>query len=155
MAALTQPFTSTNQWYALDYPRMWEVEIIDNIPAFFDPLFGKGALQVFAVKLGDVESLPENFKDYPFLVANTLPEKLSLFLKEQHNSLVPEEITIFNRDEIEFVAHEYQHEERFYMICMLQKNNTFMLMLYNCTEQPEKEEAENISSIIKSVRILD
>ena len=48
-----QPYRSPNGWYMLAYPEHWEVEVIEEIPAFFDP-DGAGALQVsaFENKLG-------------------------------------------------------------------------------------------------------
>ena len=81
---LTQPFISPNEWFKLEYPRMWEMEVVDNIPAFFDPLFGKGALQVFSVKLGDLDKLTEEITEFPFLLGETLPKKMKIFLEKQN-----------------------------------------------------------------------
>ena len=150
---LTQHFISANEWYSLDYPRMWEMEVVENIPAFFDPLFGKGALQVFCVKTGDIDALPDDLAQYPFLKGESLQDKMLIFLQTQKVNIEPDDITVFRRDDIDFVANEYQQEERFYMVCMMQKEETFLLALYNCKDQPEKEEADNIGSILKSIRI--
>ena len=151
---LTQPFVSPNEWFKLEYPRMWEMEVVDNIPAFFDPLFGKGALQVFSVKLGDLDKLTEEIAEFPFLLGETLPVKMKIFLEKQSIAFNDSDLKLFNRNNLQCVAHEYFVAERFYMACMMQKNNIFLLTLYNCIEAPSNEEALAIGEILKTVEIL-
>ena len=74
-----QSFTSPDQWFSLQYPCMWEVEVVDGIPAFFDPLQGRGVLQILSVKLGSPDTIDEKLSEFPFLKGSSLHEKMRIF----------------------------------------------------------------------------
>ena len=148
-----QSFSSANGWYSLEYPRLWEYEVVENIPAFFDPLFGKGALQVFAAKIGSQQNLNEEASQFPFLLGETLADKMALFLDQQQVTYDRESISEFSLGENRMVPHEYYIGDHFYMACMLQRDNTFILALYNSTEAPEEDDARIISEIVRSIII--
>lgn len=149
-----QNFVSPQGWYSLEYPRTWESEIIDGIPAFYDPLFSDGGvIQIFAAKLGDLKERNEITKASPFVTGETLEEKMHLFLEEQisvsADQIMPKQVVDGN----EFIAHEYRIENRFYMAAMYQKENSFLLALYNSPGDPSPEEAVNIAQIIRTIRL--
>lgn len=154
MKNLTQTFTSPEKWYTLEYPRVWEVEIYDHIPAFFDPFEGKGALQVFSVQLGKEESIPENLKQLQFLSGKTLRHKTEIFLDNQSIAYEKDQIVTFEKAGMEYAAIEYYKEGRFYMACLIQSEPIFVLTLYNCKDSPDTEEAKTVSQIIQSIKII-
>ena len=149
-----QIFISPNNWFQLEYPKMWEFEVIENIPAFFDPINGNGALQIFSIKLGTPEAMTEDIKVYSFLKEPTLEDKMVSFLSEQEIEINPEKIIVFNTDpETLCLPYEYILNNYFFMTCMFQKNNIFLLTLYNCKGEPTNEEAKNIADIVRSIKI--
>lgn len=147
-----QTFVSPENWYSLQYPRTWEMEVIEGIPSFFDGInpYG-GALQVFAVnQLGAPNA--DLIKQSPFLAGKDLPEKLRVFLSKQGVS--DEGAQFFERDKTQMGACEYRSGGHFYLILMAERNGIFVLALYNCKGEPEAEEAANVGRILQSVTIL-
>ena len=153
--AKTQRFTSPQNWYSLEYPRLWEMEIFEDIPAFFDPISGQGALQVFSVRIGARDKKPQELNQFSFLSKEKLEEKMLFFLESQ--SVIPEDgqLTVYQEGEVYLIPYEYYIKERFYMACMLQKKDIFLLTLYNCANKPDKKEAQTIGEIVKSINIRD
>jgi len=151
----TQLFTSPREWYTIRYPRMWDMEIIDNIPSFFDPVSGTGALQIFSAQIG--KNLPQEdiLRNYPFLAGKTLSDKMLLFLAEQHTNIDDKNIKEFLLNDQIATAYEFFSHGRFYMVSMIQKKDIFLLLLYNCANVPSDEEAAVITEMIKSVNIID
>ena len=150
--ASMQTFVSPENWYSLQYPRTWEMEVIEGIPSFFDGInpYG-GALQVFAVnQLGAPNA--DLIKQSPFLAGKDLPEKLRVFLSKQGVS--DEGAQFFERDKTQMGACEYRSGGHFYLILMAERNGIFVLALYNCKGEPEAEEAANVGRILQSVTIL-
>ena len=150
---LMQKFISPSAWFELEYPRLWEMEVYEGIPTFFDSFEGKGAIQIFSVKLGDLNEIPIEMQNYSFLTGKTLVEKMLLFLEKQDIASEANEIEHFRQNGALAVAKEYYSENYFYMACMLEKNNIFILSLYNCMDTPDENEALIISQIIKSIEI--
>ncbi len=150
--ASTQTFISPENWYSLQYPRTWEMEVIEGIPSFFDGInpYG-GALQVFAVnQLGAPNA--ELIKQSPFLAGKDLREKLRIFLSKQ--GISDEGAQFFERDKTLMGACEYRNGGHFYLILMAERGGIFVLALYNCKGEPEAEEAANVGKILQSVTIL-
>lgn len=150
--ASTQTFISPENWYSLQYPRTWEMEVIEGIPSFFDGInpYG-GALQVFAVnQLGAPNA--ELIKQSPFLAGKDLREKLRIFLSKQ--GISDEGAQFFERDKTMMGACEYRNGGHFYLILMAERGGIFVLALYNCKGEPEAEEAANVGKILQSVTIL-
>jgi len=147
-----QKFESANKWYSLEYPKMWEVEVVDHVPAFFDPLNGMGALQVIAVQIGK-DDIPEKLKKIPFLNGKTLKDKMISFLEAQEVDYIEDKLIAYTTDDTEFLPYEYSKENRFYMSSFFQKNNILLITMYNCQGLPAKEEAEVIANILKSLKI--
>ncbi len=150
---LYQTFLSPNQWYSLQYSRMWEMEVVQNIPAFFDPISGKGALQIFSIKIGMTKKIPKELEEYSFLKENTLEGKMHSFLEKQNVVPDPGSLKVYKKDDVIFLPYEYYIDGRFFMACMFQKKNIFLLALYNCLDFPEETEVSEIGKIIRSITI--
>ncbi|RME90958.1 MAG: hypothetical protein D6767_06020 [Candidatus Hydrogenedentota bacterium] len=153
-----QPFHSVEGWYSLEYPRLWEMEVIENIPAFFNPFGGYGSLQVFAVKMGALANSGNLIENHPFLKGESLTEKMQLFLERQDQFIPKDSLQLTEKrhkegDSTYIVATEYRIENRFYMACMMQRSNIFLLSLYNCEGLPDKAEARAVGEILKSIEI--
>jgi hypothetical protein len=150
--ALTQTFISPEKWYSLEYPRTWEMEVIEGIPSFFDGIspYG-GALQVMSANLAGAENR-ELVSQSPFLVGKDLPDKLALFLSKQGVS--NETAQFFTRDNTAMGACEYRNGGYFYLVLMAERAKIFVLALYNCKGEPQPEEAANVGKILQSLTIL-
>ena len=145
-----QTFTSPNKWYQLEYSRMWEMEVVEGIPVFFDPISGMGGLQLFAISLaGEVSE--KITKTFSFLRGKSLDQKMFFFLEAQKVGIGLEDIKLYDLGDFQMVASEYTIEDTFYMAVMKQKNDNFILALYNCKGTPTKEEAGEIGKIVESI----
>lgn len=151
-----QAFQSPSHWFSLRYPRMWEVEVIEDIPTFYDPLFGQGAMQIFSAQLGSLHLVDEEIlQDFPFLRMESISKKMEAFLNQQEAPFHDEDIRYSHLHNTDVVAVEYRLEDRFYMASMFQKESIFVLALYNCQGEPPQEEAENVGKILQSLRLHD
>jgi hypothetical protein len=148
----TQSFVSPEKWYSLQYPRTWEMEVIEGIPTFFDGIspYG-GALQVFAINLAGAVN-QEAVRLSPFLLGKDLPEKMALFLKNQ--GISDERVQYFERDRTDIAACEYRNDGHFFLAMMAQRDTIFLLALYNCKGEPEKEEAAVVGQMLQTLTIL-
>lgn len=151
MASL-QSFVSPENWYSVQYPRTWEMEVIEGIPTFFDGVSSYGgALQFFAVNL--VGAVNERaLKESPFLAGANLQEKMALFLGKQ--GISDEHAQYFERDNTEIGACEYRNDGHFFLVMMAQRGAIFVLALYNCKGEPESEEAETVGRILQTLTIF-
>ncbi|MBS0616990.1 MAG: hypothetical protein JSR44_02290 [Spirochaetes bacterium] len=150
--ARTQTFVSPENWYSLEYPRTWEMEVVEGIPSFFDGItpYG-GALQIMAAHLTGApnEAL---ITESPFLSGKDLKEKLRLFLSKQ--AVSDEGAQFFMRDGTQMGACEYRADGHFYLALMAERGAIFVLALYNCKGEPEAEEAANVGKILQSLTLL-
>ncbi|MDH5717505.1 MAG: hypothetical protein OEZ22_07685 [Spirochaetia bacterium] len=151
---LTQTFTSANGWYSLEYPRLWDFEIFDSIPSFFDPFEGHGALQVLSIKYSSKKPNSKIIEAYPFMAGKNIEDKMQIFLHAQSVESAIGSIKSFTLNNNKICAHEYSKEGHFFMVSIIEKNNICLLVLYNCPKEPPKEEASIITDIIKSIQIL-
>ncbi|MCS6983799.1 MAG: hypothetical protein NZM25_01555 [Leptospiraceae bacterium] len=147
-----QTFTSENELFELQYPRTWEQETYEGIPAFFDPFYGTGALQFFSLRIDEISE--EELCEAPFLRGKTLQEKMALFLEENEVPYHWEELTAEYRNGQHFIAKEYYKEGRFYMVAMFEKEDVFVLSLFNSKGLPDPEEAQIVAEILQSVRLF-
>lgn len=150
--ASTQTFVSPEKWYSLEYPRTWEMEIVEGIPSFFDGIspYG-GALQVMAANLAGAENR-ELVSQSPFLIGKDLADKLALFLSKQGVS--NEGAQFFVRDNTQMGACEYRNDGHFYLALMAERNSIFVLALYNCKGEPEPQEAAFVGKILQSLTLI-
>ncbi|HMV44636.1 MAG TPA: DUF3805 domain-containing protein [Leptospiraceae bacterium] len=136
-----QPYRSPNGWYILAYPEHWEVEIIEEIPAFFDP-DGAGALQVsaFENKLGSYD----------------LSEELERFLSVHKISYDEERVATFtNNLGSQIKACEFIADERFWLVYMISSGSKLIVCTYNSDETPDRELSVIITNIISSIQFLN
>lgn len=150
--ALTQSFVSPENWYSLQYPRTWEMEIVEGIPSFFDGItpYG-GALQIMAANLSGAAN-EQLLRESPFLAGKNLGEKLRIFLSKQGVS--DESAQYFMRDGTEMGACEYRSGGHFFLALMAERSGIFVLALYNCKGEPENEEAAQVGKILQSLTLL-
>lgn len=152
-----QPFTSSQGWYSLEYPATWEVEIIENIPSFFDGLFPKGGVfQIFSLQMGaikDSNDYKEIIKKAPYLDGQNAVEKMEFFLDAQDLSSYKESIKILKKDAAPVAVCEYTKDRTFYFASMTEKYNKFILMLFNAPYIPDAQEAAILGSIVNSLEI--
>jgi len=150
--AKTQTFVSPENWYSLEYPRTWEMEVVEGIPSFFDGISAYGgALQVMAVNLAG-KTNEDLVSESPFLAGKDLGEKLTIFLAKQGVST--EGAQYFVRDNAAMGACEYRAGGHFYLALMAERGGVFVLALYNCKGEPENEEAAAVGQILQSLTIL-
>ncbi len=150
--ALTQTFVSPENWYSLQYPRTWEMEVIEGIPSFFDGIttYG-GVLQVMAANLAGAAN-KELVQQSPFLSGANLGDKLRLFLTNQ--GISNDTAQYFERDNTLMGACEYRSGGHFFLVLMAERESIFVLALYNCKGEPQPEEAAHVGRILQSLTIL-
>jgi hypothetical protein len=133
------------------------MEVYDQIPAFFDPMSGSGALQVMAIDVielkSDFEKFKSSIKGFPWLTGEKLIDKMMVFLHMQEIKATPETLRVYTRDDMDFIPFEYTLQGRFYMTVMMEKDDVVLLAIYNSATQPDKIEAGIIGEIIKSIKI--
>ncbi|GAB4422519.1 MAG: hypothetical protein OHK0011_01530 [Turneriella sp.] len=150
--ATTQSFVSPENWYSLQYPRTWEMEVVEGIPTFFDGIspYG-GVLQVFAINLAGAVN-EQAARESPFLRGGDLPDKMALFLSQQ--GVANEDAQYFVRDNTQIGACEYRSDGHFFLAMMAQRESIFVLALYNCKGEPENEEAAVVGQMLQTLTIL-
>ena len=154
---LTQIYYSPDDLYTLEYPRTWDLEMYEHIPAFFDPMSGNGALQVLAVDLHpsviDQYQKETLIKAYPYLSGEKLLDKMVIFLHMQEAVVEINSLKIYMHNDINFIPYEYVIQGRFYMTVLMEKNNIILLAVYNSANAPDKVDATIIGDMIKSIKI--
>lgn len=131
-----QTFRGT--FFQMQYPGLWDSEIIEDIPCFFDPDSG-WALQAIAFRsqLGE-----------PFTELNRYLERHSLKAdpaKTAHFSL-PSGLSC--------MACEFYIEQRFWLVNLIFRDNRMLFILFNSDELPEESLAREISSVIRTVEFI-
>jgi hypothetical protein len=150
--ASTQTFVSPENWYSLQYPRTWEMEVVEGIPTFFDGISAYGgAMQVMAANLIGAKNA-ELIKHSPFLSGKDLGERMRLFLS--HQGVSDEPAQFFVRDNTHMGACEYRSDGHFYLVFMAERNSIFVLALYNCKDEPQPEEAAQVGKMLQSLTLL-
>lgn len=136
-----QPYRSPEGWYSLIYPDTWECEVIEGIPAFYDPQNGVGALQVsaFVNRTGNYD----------------IEEELIRFLNFHHIDYDENSIASFkNNQGSEIRACEFISEHRFWLSYLIANGAKLILCTYNSDESPDAELSEILRNIISSIQFL-
>lgn len=135
-------FTSQMGWYTIQYPKDWMVEIIENIPAFYDPDDGSGALQIssFVNKKGFYE----------------LDSVMSQYLS-QHGISFDSERTLatVDTDGNTIMSCEFISQQRFWMVYMVAFGNKLLICTYNSDEAPDPELSKILSYMLSSIKIFN
>lgn len=124
-------------FFQLQYPVLWVHEIIEEIPAFYDPE-GSGAVQLAAVK-----NQPGNTFD--------LESEMTRYLHRHSIEFDAERMAHYQMEDLDCMACEFVQEERFWMVTLMVKENKLLMVIYNADETPDVELAQSISGIIRSV----
>jgi hypothetical protein len=152
---LKQIFYSPDKSYQLEYPRVWEMEMNNSIPAFFEPFNGKGALQILSLNADDFLSNPDLVRVYPYMAGKTIEDKMIIFLHMQDIEPKDGDLAKYTKKNMIYVPYEYSREDRFYMSVMMQRSSRFLLVIYNSSPAPDEEEAKIIGEIISSIEITE
>lgn len=133
-------YESPMKWYQMKYPAHWELEIIENIPAFYDPE-GAGAVQISAfANRGSHYSLSDEMKRY---------------LHQHSIDYHPDKIACFQTvDGTNIETCEFVRDGRFWMVYMLASEDKLILCTYNSDEAPNARDAGIIGSIARSIQFL-
>jgi hypothetical protein len=135
-----QVYRSPNGWYMLVYPEHWTYEIIEEIPAFYDPE-GSGALQVSAFE--------NKLNSY------NLSEELERFLELHNIEYDPDQVAVFKNSEgSQIEACEFISDERFWLVYMISFADKLIVCTYNSDIRPDKELSQILTNIISSIRFL-
>jgi hypothetical protein len=137
-----QVYRSPNGWYMLVYPENWAFEVIEQIPAFYDPEEGSGALQIsaFENKEGEFD----------------LGEELQRFLNFHKIDYDEERVACFENSEgSKIEACEFISDDRFWLVYMISNRHKLIVATYNSDEKPNKPLSQILTNIISSIRFLN
>lgn len=128
-------------FFQLIYPADWMLEIIEDIPAFYDPMAG-GVLQIAASRN----------PDGPFLLA----EEMKKFLGQQDIEFQEEHVARFKTPGgQDCMACEFTRTDRFWMVYMITQGDKLLIVMYNADEFPDPDQARDISDVIASIRFTE
>ncbi|MDH5654836.1 MAG: hypothetical protein OEZ34_02940 [Spirochaetia bacterium] len=125
-------------FFKLKFPSHWEMEIIEDIPAFFDPM-GGGALQVVSAQKNDE---PVNLED-----------EMTQYLSQMGISFDPEKIASFKIQAGPCLACEFIKEDRFWLLNMIGQEGKLLIVMYNSDEVPDPDTVSILMNIIQSIRL--
>jgi hypothetical protein len=126
--------------FELRYPESYETEIIEDIPAFFDPM-GGGVLQVATVV---TEKIPPD-----------LEAEMKKYLTGMKIEYEPEKIAEYNHPAGRCLACEFTKDERFWLINMIGSDKKVFIVLYNADEIPDGDTVGIVLGMIGSIRMVD
>ena len=132
--------TFQGPFFSLRLPSHWEIEVIENMPAFFDPE-GNGVLQVAALK--------RQGQDYD------IQAELERYLAQNQIEADPERMSRFRLPSgLNGIAVEYIVDNRFWMVNALGAGNQCLLAIYNSDEVPDQGMAMLISEALASIEFM-
>ncbi|MCB1176877.1 MAG: DUF3805 domain-containing protein [Leptospiraceae bacterium] len=136
-----QPYTSPEGWYSFAYPEYWEMEVIEGIPAFYDPN-GAGAFLISAFK-------NINGENYD------LDEEISRFLSQHEIKYEEDKVASFENSEgTKVKACEFISKERFWLVYILANGNKLIVCTYNSDESPDRELAQILTTMVSSIKFF-
>jgi len=124
-------------FFSIQYPETWDLEIIENVPCFYDPDSG-WALQIASSRSPFSIDLLSEIENYMIRQGLSFDEE----------SVVPYELS----PEIQAVASEYYVDNRFWLINMFCFENKLIVFLFNSDESPDAELAREIAACIRSLQ---
>ncbi|EHQ06753.1 hypothetical protein [Leptonema illini] len=129
-------------FFDLEYSDTWEMEIIENVPCFFDP-DGIGALQAAAFR--EPEGTPFN----PI-------EQLGAYLERHGLTLDTDRVAVFDLPSgLQAAACEFMKDDRFWLVNCIVKGDKMLLMLWNSDALPDADTAEAIGRTVMTIRFYD
>lgn len=136
----SQARTFQGPFFTVRIPPGWEVEVIENIPAFFDPE-GSGVVQIAAFRR-------------PAVILDARDE-MERYLNQ--NGVQPDRSRMTNfilPSGLDCVAVEYVLDNRFWMVNAISQHNRLLFVVYNGDEIPQQGTAMLISEMVSSIEFL-
>ncbi|TGJ98861.1 hypothetical protein EHQ53_11310 [Leptospira langatensis] len=133
-------YRSPSGWYTMVIPGHWQNIVIEGIPAFFEEN-GAGAMQVYAFENKDGVFDPE--------------KELERYLATHKIEYESDKAVVFNNSEgAKILACEFLKEDgRHWMVYLVSAKKRMVLVTYNGDEDPTDELAEQLTTIVSSIRI--
>jgi hypothetical protein len=129
----TRPFRGP--YFTLEYPENWIFEIIEDIPAFYDPQ-GGGVLQVASVRsVGDANA----------------DREMDRWIAKFDIS----EYVAYEKDGVECRSVETVYEGRFWLFHLMVKGSRILFVMYNADERPDDTSARRLSAMIGSICFVE
>ncbi len=133
-------YRSPAGWYTMVIPGHWQNIVIEGIPAFFEE-DGAGAMQIYAFenKVGvfDPEAELERY-----LATHGIPyeaDKAAFF---------------DNNENAHIIACEFLKEDgRHWIVYLISAKKRMVLVTYNGDEEPSEDLAEQLTTVVSSIRI--
>lgn len=134
-------FTDEPGNFRFEYPAIWDYEIIEHVPSFFDPIGGSGAFQAvyWLHRGGTVEPLP--------VILGQHLNRMGLA------SFTPDQADIVRLGDIDFASNEFRLDDRFWFVALARRDQDMVLFSYNSDEEPDDETAGILSHMVSSLRI--
>ena len=122
----------------MQYPASWEAEVIEDIPAFYDPE-GAGALQLVATRSTDDSC--------------DLQAEMARYLERHGIEFQPDRIVGYKTESgLDAMVCEFLKEDRFWLVQMLTLDEKLLVVIYNADELPEPELIGILAAIIRSIK---
>ncbi|TGK07865.1 hypothetical protein EHO59_07155 [Leptospira semungkisensis] len=133
-------YRSPSGWYTMVIPGHWQNIVIEGIPAFFEEN-GSGAMQVYAFENKDGVFDPE--------------KELERYLGTHGIEYESDKAVVFNNNEgAKIIACEFLKEDgRHWMVYLVSAQKRMVLVTYNGDEEPTDELAEQLTTVVSSIRI--
>ncbi|EPG64402.1 hypothetical protein ACE5IS_02500 [Leptospira wolffii] len=135
-------YKSPSGWYTMVVPGHWQHMVIEGIPAFFEEN-GAGAMQVYAF---------EN-KDGTF----DAEKELERYLGTHGIPYESDKAAFFDNNlGARIIACEFLKEDgRHWMVYLISAKKRMVLVTYNGDESPTDELAEQLTTMVSSIRISE
>ena len=132
-----QPYVSPQGWYSLKYPEYWEMEVIENIPTFYDPE-GAGAVVItaFENKVGNYDPKIEIIRFLSHHGIKYEEDKIAILTNKQGSVI----------QTCEFIS-----KDRYWFVYMMSFKDKLLILTYNSEETPEHELSLIIHQIVNSI----
>ena len=125
-------------FFEISFPEHWVVEVIENIPAFYDPL-GAGALQVVASRKETGYDLKSEMIKYMARHGMEYSDDAAVAYQTQNG--------------LDCLATEFVREARFWLVQIMVRGDKLLIVTYNADETPGQELASLIGGMVQSIEI--
>ncbi len=131
-------YVSPNNWYVLTYPETWEVEDDEDCTTFVKRYAGVGALQISAYETDVPQSALENLLEY--------------FKDERIRAEIETNITDEGQQS---ATGSFEKKGSFTRVWFITKGSLLLFVTYNCDPQSKTLDADDVDTILSSLRIAD
>jgi hypothetical protein len=136
-----QAFRSPKGIYMFAYPETWVYEVIEEIPAFYDPETNDGAFQISSFQNKELDF--------------DLSEEMNRFLELHKIEFDEEKVASFTNNEgSKILACEFISDSRFWLVYMVANKFKLLVCTYNSDNKPTKDLSIILTNMISSIRFL-